>query len=537
MSSPNLQQAEAFNSIVWILQNGIVNENGYPIEFKKHTFLIDPYLDNSPKLVAEKCSQIGFSTLAILRSFHLARFAGANLIHTFPSRNMSKDFVVPKVDPLIVKNKVLRDLITVDTVNLKGFGDRFIYYRGSYEQQEAISISASILINDEFDRSNQKVLKTYRSRLDDAKRERPELGWEWQFSNPSIPGYGVDVWWDKSDQKHWFVKCPHCGYDWYLKWPDNIDFKNKIRICDKCKKPLSDADLLGGRWVKKYLNREISGYWVSQLFIPWIPVSDIIDDSEGDPDIFYNFTLGLPYISKDIGVTREAILKCISPGTNSQTNVAIGVDNGVKKHYVIGNRLGVFKIGVTESWEEIETLRNQYNADMVIDANPYPHTPQVLAEKYPGKVFVHYYQADKKNLGVIRWDQGVVKSDRTKIIDHVVAEINSQDITFNMTPYQLEEFIIHWGNMFRMIKDTPQGIKKPSWETIEGKPDHFSHACIYWRIALEQTLGQGGIVRAPGPTPDLNNGHPEVAANSTVPALDLQNVVERQKTRRHKNVY
>ena len=83
---------------------------------------------------------------------------------------------------------------------------------------------------------------------------------------------------------------------------------------------------------------------------------------------------------------------------------------------------------------------------MVIDALPYPNTPQRLAEAYSGKVFLHYYQPDRKQLGVIRWDGKVVKSDRTKIFDAVVAEVNSGDVTFNMTATELEEYIRHWEN-------------------------------------------------------------------------------------------
>jgi len=846
----DLDRASAFNAIAWILNNKIVNENGSLIEFKDHMFLVDPYMDTTPRQVVEKCSQIGWSTLAILRSFHLCRYAGANIIHTFPSRNMAKDFVIPKVNPLISGNPVISKMIGVDSVSLKQVGKRYIYYRGcfdtdtkiltfkgwencetihtgdeivtvnieteelelkkvkkiftyrasedlisftnrtldmmvtdnhrclvrksfngkmkieradeirelsnvripiaarpyqskgitesnafckilgwvigdgtywteryknrfikkdgtktdktweyqrvciiqknhkqqlikdlkragigyyikdngvcegfelsrkdckkirsympdkkltllliysfsytqrvslyeglmlaeahklnfyqkdyqtsdnfrilcfligknsgiykrqmvtkfshgkiaidymthvksdrnafkfkikkvpytgkvwcvetengtvvakknekiflsgnSYEEQEAISISAHILINDEFDRSNQNVLKIYRSRLDDAKREMPDLGWEWQFSNPSIPGAGVDVLWQKSDQKHWFVKCPHCNYDWYLTFPENIDFDHQCRICAKCHNILDRESLRAGRWVNK-VKSDISGYWISQLFVPWIPASDIIDDSQGDQDVFHNFTLGLPYVSKDISVTREAIIKCISPGYNPRTDVAIGVDNGVIKHYVIGNRYGIFEVGKTDDWDFIENMRNRYAATMVIDSMPYPNTPGKLARKYPGKVFVHYYQPDKKNIGVIRWEQYEVKSDRTKIIDSVVAEINSMDLTFNMTEHALEEYIAHWKSVYRVILDTPQGIKRPSWETIEGKDDHFAHATVYWRIALERTLGQGGIVRSRPPLKPAG-GHSSVSPDSTVPALNLDEVARR----------
>jgi len=518
----SLAEASTFNTIAWILEHNMVNENGSPFEFKDHAFIIEPYLDNTPRQVALKCAQIGWSTLAILRELHLARYAGANVIHTFPSRNMSKDFVVPKVDPLIARNPVLRKMIGVDSVALKQVGDRYVYYRGSFEPTEAISISAHILINDEYDRSNQQVLKIYRSRLDDAKRENPELGWEWAFSNPSIPGYGVDAIWQKSDMKHWFVKCRHCGKDWYLNFPDNIDFDRKLRMCDKCHEPFTKWDLTHGRWVNKQKS-DISGYWISQMIVPWISAEKIIDASQGNQDVFHNFTLGLPFVSKDTSVTRESIVKCLSPGYNPRTNVAIGVDNGVTKHYVIGNRYGIFDMGETEDWSEIERLRNHYGATMVIDAMPYPNTPQKLSSKYAGKVFIHFYVTDKKALDVIHWENMVVKSDRTKIIDSVVAEINNQEIIFNMTENALEEYIDHWKTIYRVIKDSPDGTKRPAWETIEGKADHYAHATIYWRIALEQTIGQGRIALPPD-AKGRGQGHSIIGVDKTVRSIDPKEV-------------
>lgn len=520
----DLSKAEAFNAIAWILKNNLKNENGSAIEFKDHTFMMKPYMDNTPMQVALKCAQIGWSTLAILRSFHLARYAGANIIHTFPSRNMAKDFVIPKVDPLIENNPEIAKMIGSSSTSLKQIGKRFIYYRGSYEQNEAISISAHILINDEYDRSNQQVLKTYRSRLDDAKREMPDLGWEWRFSNPTIPGYGVDELWQKSDKKHWFVKCTRCNYEWYLKFPENFNFETRERICTKCHRPLTREALTNGRWVNQRTS-DVSGYWISQAFVPWISAGKIIDESFGDQEVFHNFTLGLPYISKDTSVSRESITKCIVPGYNPKTNVAMGVDNGIVKHFVIGNRFGIFRVGTTESWEEIENMRNQYGATMVIDSLPYPTIPARLAKKYPGKVFIHYYQPDKNSVGTIRWEQYEVKSDRTKLIDEVVAEINSGDITFNMTSPELEEYINHWQQVYRMIDTTPTGVQKPKWATIEGRPDHFAHATVYWRVALERTLSQGGIVRAGSAT--TRKGNPVVSPDSTVPALSLDEALER----------
>jgi hypothetical protein len=164
---------------------------------------------------------------------------------------------------------------------------------------------------------------------------------------------------------------------------------------------------------------------------------------------------------------------------------------------------------------------------MVIDALPYPTMPNKLANKYPGKVFVHYYQQDKKSTGVVKWDgeQHLVKSDRTKIIDSVVSDINAKDIVYNLTSAELEQYIYHCEQMYRVIVETPQGIKKPAWKTIEGRPDHYFHATVYWRLALEQTLGQGGIITHERPGKKL--GQPVVSEDGTVPALDLKEVAKK----------
>lgn len=533
MSSLSLKQAEAFNSIAWCINNKIKNEKADEMEFADHKFMIEPYLDNTPRQAIIKCAQIGWSTLAIIRSFHLAHFAGANIIHTFPSRNMSKDFVIPKVNPIIANNPFIKNIIATDSLTLKEvktpMGNRFIYYRGSYEQNEAVSISANILIEDEYDRSDVKVLETYRSRLDDSLRDRPELGWEWQFSNPTIPGKGVDRLYQESTQKQWVVKCRHCNKEQVLVWPDNINLETKQKICIKCHGEIDRENVRDGRWISFHPEREVSGYHISQMMVPWIPASKIIEDSKRSAEVFHNFTLGLPYIEKDSALTREAIIRCLAPGYNNMTNVAMGVDNGIKKHYVIGNRMGIFKVGVTDDWGEIESLRSRYGATMVIDALPYPNVPRTFAEKYPGKVYLHYYQQDKKSMGMVYWDhaESMVKTDRTKMFDFLVAEINSGDLKFNMTAPELDGYIYHWLQLYRTVEQDRFGIFVSRWKKIENQPDHYAHATLLWRVALEQTIEAGGIIDTAERAPSRTRKGFEVNADNRVPALDLEEIAER----------
>jgi len=532
-------ESEALSILPFIQNNNIKNENGSPLEFVDHQFLVKPYNDMSPRQAIIKCSQIGWSVLAINKALWMAKYMKANIIYTMPSKSIVKDFVSPKVDPIIENNKVYRDMVgDTNSVALKNIGDRFIYFRGSWEQSAAISISAHILINDELDRSNQQVVRTYRSRLDDALRERPDLGFIWQFSNPSVPGYGVDEAWEKSDKKHWFIVCPHCNYEWYMRWPENINFETKQYICSKCHGVLSDEARRNGRWVAKHNDRDISGYWINQMMCSWIPASKIIEDSEGDKSVFYNFTLGLPYVSEDFSVTRKVITDCISPDTNKMENVAIGVDNGVVKTVVIGNVHGIFKTYETKSWQDIEDDIAKYNAVCVIDALPYPATPIKLAEQYRGRVYIHYFDQDKKTATVINWgkkeNHHVVKSDRTKIIDMLVAELVGKDILFNMTIAELEQYIYDWTQLYREIETSEAtGIAKAIWKTIGAHRDHYAFATIYWRIALEKTYVGSGIVRSEPKRSRIQKGV-YIGPDRKIPAPDIGDVIKRS-TKKGKN--
>ena len=494
------KQLQAYDPLAWTVANNLVNENGSPLEFHDHRFLIEPFMDNSPNQVIIKCSQIGFSTTAILKELHLAKYWGANIIHTLPTRTITKDFVKPKVDKIIALNPQINEMIgETDSINLKSIGGRFIYYRGTFEEGEAISVSAHVLVRDEFDRSKQDILEMYETLLGDAKRERPDLGFIWSFSNPSIPNFGVHDLYLKSDQKVWLVKCHVCQRYQEMTWPESVNKEKGVYICKLCHNELTDEDRRMGKWVARFPDRKLSGYHISKLFVPWITAEEVIEASEKQPDIFYNFWLGLPYSNPDVQVTRESIIKAIVLTKNPKTRVVIGVDNGIDKHYVIGNQYGIFDYGMTRDWADIENLRNQYDAVMVIDALPHPHYPNQLIKKYPGKVFMHWFQQDTKNIGIIRWgegdERGKVVVDRTRMLDWVADEINNQKIWFNLPTHQLEPYISHWEALYRVVQENNRGQMVPNWITAGSKPDHWCFATEMYRVGMEKV----NLVAGTGP--------------------------------------
>ena len=180
--------------------------------------------------------------------------------------------------------------------------------------------------------------------------------------------------------------------------------------------------------------------------------------------------------------------------------------------------------------EEIESKIVQYKARCVIDALPYPNVPQKLAQKYRGKVFVHYFDQDQKNTGIVKWGEGdklqVVRADRTKIIDLLVSEFVNKEITFNITLTQLEQYISDWTQLYRDIEENVQGIRKPVWKTIEGRRDHYAFATIYWRVALDKTFAGGAVIRTPSKR-DRTRQAPVVSPEKTIPAISLEEVKQR----------
>jgi hypothetical protein len=532
------------NPALWVLDNGFINENQKPFEFDKHRFMLQPYSDSSPDQVIIKSAQVGWSVLAIMKSIHAAKFFKLNVIYVLPTRNAMHDFVIPKVNPMLDRNPKLKELLrNTDSVNLKAVGDRFIYYRGAFHRGEAISTTADLVISDEHDVSDQSVLTIYQSRL-----QASEWGWFWRFSNPTLPGFGVDELFQDSDQMHWIIACPHCGWKMYLDFErdDNLEYHyvdrtRRIYACGKCAGELSDDDRQSGEWVPAFPGRKRRGYWLNQLMVPWVSAAKILQQEADMPiDVFYNFVLGKPYQASEFVINGDAVLRANKPGLADKTNVFLGCDSGKIKHWVLGTPEGIFAYGRSTEWGEIEELINMYDATTVIDALPDFTIPEYLARKYPGKVYVHYYRHDSKSFNVTEKKEGeqfgVLESDRTKLFDNMAALISSQKMRFFQTKDALtikNGLIYHFENMYRIVEPDTKGILKARWETKTGKPDHFAHAAAYYVVALSQGIlkGETGGVSVTPHRKQATVPHVDTATN-TVPVAEalgqsLDTLVER----------
>lgn len=483
MSEKTLSELAAERNIhVFLEKYQITNDQGQVLDFKSHGFLWDIFQDFSPKQVVLKAAQIGFSTTTNIKAMWAAKHKGLDIIYTLPSAADIKDFVSGKTNRLIANNPVFQTWTEdKDSIEQKRVGNNVIYFKGTWTERAAIATPADLYISDETDRSKEEIVIQYQTRLQHSK-----YGWEWYFSNPSAPGHGVDRFWQRSDQKHWFVPCG-CGHWQYLTM-DNIQGTPPKFVCVKCGQEL---DRRKGEWVKRWNDeREFSGYWVSLLMCPWVSAQQILDKRKNyTEEQFTNFVLGLPYTGKGNVLTHQAFKQNLTSEPNLQnTRPIIGVDTGIGINVVVGNAQGLFYYDKFEDYTPIEAmLRRWPNAIAVIDQGGDIIGPRKLREKFPNRVFLCFFAADRKNDELIRWGKdGTVIADRNKCLQLVVDEFTEKRIPIAGTEADWSDFWLEWAGMHRTVEENSLGVPVFTWnKPAVGRCD-YPFATVYWRIGMDR---------------------------------------------------
>lgn len=268
---------------------------------------------------------------------------------------------------------------------------------------------------------------------------------------------------------------------------------------------MSDDTRRRGEWVQKYKDREWSGYWINALMCPWISAKEIVDKfNTKDPEYFYTKVLGLPYVGEGNKLNREDIMKNVSANKPivSSLPVVIGIDTGIKLHYVVGSPRGFLEYGEAAGYEELEDLLNRYpRAIFVFDQGGDLIGPRKFRQKHRGKVYLCHYEKDRKTMQLIRWgsgdEEGNVKVDRNRMISMIVGEFQDSRLPLFGTEEYWEEFWQHAASIYR-IKEENQALGTVEYRWERSGPDHFFHALLYSRVGLSRVKDQmGAVVRAP----------------------------------------
>lgn len=469
---------------------GVTNDQGDILDFKDHPYLSDIYSDWTPKQCIKKCAQVGISTTIILKALWACKNKGLDIIYSFPTYDLAQKMVSSKVNRLISNNPVLQEWTKdKDSVEQKRVGKNMLYFQGTMNEQAAIALPADLYIADEVDRSDQKVVDLFSSRLQHSK-----FKWEWRFSNPSVPENGVDVWWQQSDQKEWFVRCEGCNRDQILTM-DHI--QNNMFVCNKCGKELNRRK---GQWIARWSDvKEVSGYHISSLMAANLSASYILQQKKDKSEQqFTNMILGEPYVGSGNYLPRHILLGNLTPRANPQDDTpVIGVDTGKEIHFVVGNKYGIFYEGAYKNYDPIEAiLRRDPRALCVIDQGGDITAPRALQEKFPGRVYLCTFVQSQDVTPKWKEDIGMVNVDRNKLIQLVVDEFTEKRIPLFGNKDEWTPYADHWSHLFRVLEEDERGRRKYIWQ--RNGPDHLALATCYWRIGMDKISGGDGELIMPG---------------------------------------
>lgn len=102
-------------------------------------------------------------------------------------------------------------------------------------------------------------------------------------STPTIKGASrIEEAFEKSDQRHYHVACPHCDHkqklNWTnVEWTDN-DPDTAAYRCEDCSVLWTESDrrkaIRNGEWIAEEPFNGIAGFAISALYSPWTPLSD-----------------------------------------------------------------------------------------------------------------------------------------------------------------------------------------------------------------------------------------------------------------------
>lgn len=465
------------------------------LDFYNHPYLVDIYKDNSKETVIQKSAQTGLTTYGIIKTLHFCDTNQVAVIYTFPTSGDVSEFSKARVNPTIKGSDYLMSKIDdIDSVELKQFAGSFIYFRGTWSERQAISIPADMLIHDETDRSKPEIISMYRERLSHSK-----YGYVTHLSNPSIPDYGINALYIRSDMKKWFITCSECKKEQVMQFPDSIHKGgNPYYQCLYCGNKITNEDRRRGKWKATNKGSKMSGYHISQMMVPWIGAEQLMEkyNTERWKQTFFNFVLGEPYAGENIPLKRTDMLECVQNSYDFHTEsryTYMGVDQGDNLHVTIWRKEGNIKrlifATIIDDFDKLSEFMVRYGViSCVIDALPNKHSARRFQLQFPGKVWLCYYNDTQKE--IMSWKEDVEKKEyhvtvhRTETFDLLADEYKMKNITLPKLNNEIEELIRHHTALAKEKVEKPDGTY--TFNYMATGPDHYAHSSNYGMIALSR---------------------------------------------------
>ena len=513
---------------------------GKQLSFEKHKYQIPIINDMSPKIVVEKGAQLGLSEIMLTKIFWWAdyREGRANIIYTFPTFNDMCTYATARVQPIITdampitendlgflpqyleeEKTYIETMMNLNSSQIKKIRDTYVFFKGTISDRNAISVDSDWNIHDEVNFSDQGTLNKFRSRIG----AETSMGWEYNFSTPTIPGYGVSDIYNKSDQKRWYITCPHCGKTQHMEFETHVVERTKKNVRDKqeyyykcdnprCNREITQETIINGKFIAEYPeNKDISGYHIDKMLVK--SANKLIESKEGYRRLAdsYNFDLGRSYAEKTISLTEEIIRNCMSSifkmwsSAKPEDRTVLGCDQGdtvwviiSRKNPFTSKRQIIYMEEIDEKecpnndpFERVDELIERFNVQTaVIDMNPNKNSVRKLRNKYMGRVFMATYANFKGEILSFNEKDMVANIDRTEYFKETFNHIYTGQVEIPDNTIIGEKLIEHLTNVKKEASKNDETSEIKEWFKAIG-PDHMAHTNLYNEVAYEYEYGKG----------------------------------------------
>lgn len=534
-----LETKMAVNPAIWANNSKIKLANGNIFSFIDRPYLIEPMSFKHSRKAAMKATSGGFSEcMGILPTLHgmiYGRYP-QGVLYLFPTNDDVQDYSKSRFNPLFTNNPhtIGKYIKTggrgTDTTKLKIVNGKNLYLRGARldPSDDATGAKTSTKLSgiqvdrvafDEIDQMDDEALAKARGRMgnaavDNIKGNTEEV----DIANPSDEDRGIDLIWQKSDQRYEYLICEcghrNCSVLNFMEDPEKTVGIYKDRTgptgeeigylrCRKCERPLNVL-------IMEYIAQKpsvkdlICWHWThldSLYHNPATILKNFRNPPEGNLGDVFRLRLGLPYSSKEDKLRKDMVLACCGreamPDHHSGP-CAIGVDNDDNKHVVVGIRTGndryellKFLRTTTIDFNEVYDLIRRYNIKFgVVDIRPNKDSAtqfQKACASIGCKIFLCEYTDSPLQDANFNDNTGVVKVYRTGIFDTTHRIIANQQIVLPRQSPTVEEFARQCCNCVKSKDERRKDTVIYRYvKTGSDQADHYRNALNYFTIAANR---------------------------------------------------
>ncbi len=471
--------------------------------------------------VIQTGSQVGKTIGKVIEATHGALYNKypQGIIFYFPQRTGVDVFSAGRFQYFLDENPhVKAELGGVNRNDCRRIGKTNIYFFGAgagirvkgeaKDSSSARSTPADWIILDERAIFDEDMAKQLNQRLGNSKiNRRTDVG------TPKIPGDGLDTIFQLSDQRQWFIMCERCGKTTCAEDEFINDAEKCIRIdrdgvghilCRHCGSYIVPW-APGSLWVPKYPDRDVVGYWVSQMLNPNRNLALLVkqwrnpEAFQYSKEEFYRTVLGLPFIAAEHKLTTQDVYACTGQYVQSSYSsipTVMGVDIGKVLHYVIGIKINdrqyeILKVGRAEDQFELHEIAERMNVRFaIIDHDPEIHMVEQFQKAEPYRTFLNRYSDTKRGPAV--WSgpaivPATVVCNRTKWCDKTHDSVSDQQLILPRRCEEIDEYAYEMTNTVKVLEtDERSGLSVYRYRQLSNKPDHYFHATLYFLLATSK---------------------------------------------------